>query len=139
MTTPLSATVANLRRLLDDPNTTKRPWQATFDGGRYNDGVVFWEGDKGAWRVGPAILDGKDGPDAHLAVAAVNALPSLLDAVEERDRLREAVETVLATVDIDGRGWGEGWALASQGELIRLTVGMYAALRAALTEVDPHA
>jgi len=48
---------------------------------------------------GTAYARFSDERHADLFVSAVNALPSLLDAVEERDRLREALGRVVALVD----------------------------------------
>jgi len=104
MTTPLSATVANLRRLRDEAAA-----------------------DLPADPIDPVYTEvfGDDTPEAviNYCSAAVNALPSLLDVVEERDRLREAIETYRA---------------ACPPQWFRLTPSEHR-LFAALTEVGPHA
>lgn len=41
--------------------------------------------------------------DAELCAAAVNALPALLDAAEERDRLRSQRDALLAAAEVVGR------------------------------------
>jgi hypothetical protein len=86
----LAATVANLRRLRDE--ATPGPWR-----------------DRGRGSLGDRILRIKHGGEAPiganesaLIVSAVNALPTLLDAVEERDRLRE-----------EAAKWRAAWAQTS--------------------------
>jgi len=103
MTAPLSATVANLRRLRDE--ATPGPWT------QENPNNEFWPEDERS-EPGPAIYAGghqliyNEGghttADAALIVSAVNALPTLLDAVEERDRLRE-----------EAAKWRAAWAQTS--------------------------
>ncbi len=91
MITPLSATLANLRRLRDEAEAAKLDPQSTMTFyGRLN------------------ALD-------RLMIAAVNALPELLsavdplrEAVEERDRLREALLSVQAATS-----WGECMDIAN--------------------------
>ena len=85
--------VAELRRLLDA--ATPGPWRDEMMQGQ---GLTL-----------TAIIAGKPNPDdlrvigstlahndARVLIAAVNALPALLDAAAERDRLAEAVERVRA-------------------------------------------
>ena len=84
MTDPTPETLAELRRLLDA--ATPGPWRDEMMQG---DGVTL-----------TAIVAGKPNPDdlrvvgstlahndARVLIAAVNALPALLDAAAERDRL----------------------------------------------------
>ena len=84
-------TLAELRRLLDA--ATPGPWRDEMMQGK---GVTL-----------TAIIAGKPNPDdlrvigstlahndARVLIAAVNALPALLDAAAERDRLAAAVEAV---------------------------------------------
>ena len=84
---------AELRRLLDA--ATPGPWRDEMMQGK---GVTL-----------TAIIAGRPNPDdlrvigstlahndARVLIAAVNALPALLDAAAERDRLAEAVERVRA-------------------------------------------
>ena len=86
-------TLAELRRLLDA--ATPGPWRDEMMQGK---GVTL-----------TAIIAGRPNPDdlrvigstlahndARVLIAAVNALPALLDAAAERDRLAEAVERVRA-------------------------------------------
>ena len=86
-------TLAELRRLLDA--ATPGPWRDEMMQGQ---GVTL-----------TAIIAGKPNPDdlrvigstlahndARVLIAAVNALPALLDAAAERDRLAGAVERVRA-------------------------------------------
>ena len=85
--------LAELRRLLDA--ATPGPWRDEMMQGK---GVTL-----------TAIIAGRPNPDdlrvigstlahndARVLIAAVNALPALLDAAAERDRLAEAVERVRA-------------------------------------------
>ena len=85
--------LAELRRLLDA--STPGPWRDEMMQGK---GVTL-----------TAIIAGRPNPDdlrvigstlahndARVLIAAVNALPALLDAAAERDRLAEAVERVRA-------------------------------------------
>jgi hypothetical protein len=91
MTTPLSATVANLRRLLKDAP----PGPLTHHHAREDFSKDPEEHDFVMEAGGSVMADcgtsdfGQSAKDAALIVAAVNALPTLLDAVEERDRLRD--------------------------------------------------
>ena len=84
-------TLAELRRLLDA--ATPGPWRDEMMQGK---GVTL-----------TAIIAGRPNPDdlrvigstlahndARVLIAAVNALPALLDAAAERDRLAAAVEAV---------------------------------------------
>ena len=86
-------TLAELRRLLDA--ATPGPWRDEMMQGK---GVTL-----------TAIIAGRPNPDdlrvigstlahndARVLIAAVNALPALLDAAAERDRLAGAVERVRA-------------------------------------------
>lgn len=87
---------AELRRLLDA--ATPGPWRDEMMQGQ---GLTL-----------TAIIAGKPNPDdlrvigstlahndARAIVAAVNALPALLDAAAERDRLAEAVRAYGRTID----------------------------------------
>ena len=89
-------TLAELRRLLD--GGPLRPWTAgTVDGVDY--GAVWGAVTKrNGIYVTPMIVDDVSlwPGTAELIAAAVNALPALLDAAAERDRLAEAVERVRA-------------------------------------------
>ena len=89
-------TLAELRRLLDA--ATPGPWRDEMMQG---DGVTL-----------TAIVAGKPNPDdlrvvgstlahndARVLIAAVNALPALLDAAAERDRLAECVRAYGRTID----------------------------------------
>lgn len=113
----LAATVANLRRLRDE--ATPGPWRLGPE--------PPWEAGHGVVKCGCEPTDA----DADLIVAAVNALPSLLDAVEERDRLREGVELLREV---------QATTMARQSGRVRAsTLGQIDRFLAALTEVDSHA
>ena len=87
-------TLAELRRLLDE--ATPGPWHAWDRGIGYE---VHTEVEHNPIRCDPLNSGFREtfgGPDAQLIVAAVNALPALLDAAAERDALAEAVERVRA-------------------------------------------
>lgn len=96
MSAPTPETLAELRRLLDA--ATPGPWRDEMMQGQ---GLAL-----------TAIIAGKPNPDdlrvigstlahndARAIVAAVNALPALLDAAAERDRLAEAVRAYGRTID----------------------------------------
>lgn len=81
--------LAELRRLLD---ANEVPWSAHRPSPNYARYEI--RDDRGydlAYTVEDAL-----GGNAEIIVAAVNALPALLDAAAERDRLAEAVERVRA-------------------------------------------
>ena len=67
------------------------------------------------WHEGPSVNDAeghgvadiKADSDAEFIAAMRNALPALLDAAEERDRLRAALETF--------RVWADGFANPDRG------------------------
>ena len=78
---------AELRRLLDC--SSKLPWECYrphFASGYHS--ITASDGQTVAVEAGEY--------DAELIAAAINALPALLDAAAERDRLAEAVERVRA-------------------------------------------
>ena len=98
-------TLAELRRLLDA--ATPGPWSSHdhgFPGQDEPSSIVIYSGERFDWEEvthGEAAVawtgwDSQEAIDAALIVAAVNALPALLDAAAERDRLAEAVERVRA-------------------------------------------
>ena len=81
--------LAELRRLLD---ANEVPWSAHRPSPNYARYEI--RDDRGydlAYTVEDAL-----GGNAEIIVAAVNALPALLDAAAERDRLAETVERVRA-------------------------------------------
>ena len=83
---------AELRRLLDE--ATPGPWHAWDRGIGYE---VHTEVEHNPIRcdsLNSGFRETFGGPNAQLIVAAVNALPALLDAVDERDALAAAVERV---------------------------------------------
>ena len=96
MTTQQTINIPELRRLLAE--ATPGPWNDT--GIKRDDGLLGW------------VITGDDGNDvcqtietykttnAALIAAAVNSLPSLLD---ERDRLREALQAVVNSFDAPHR------------------------------------
>ena len=87
-------TIATLRRLLD--NATARPWMVDDEGDDV--AVIVDEGDEFSFiQIAADLHQGDNGlTDARLIVAAVNALPALLDAAAERDALAAKVERVRA-------------------------------------------
>ena len=89
MSAPTPEKLAELRRLLD---ANEVPWSAHRPSPNYARYEI--RDDRGydlAYTVEDAL-----GGNAEIIVAAVNALPALLDAAAERDRLAEAVERVRA-------------------------------------------
>ena len=86
-------TVAELRRLLDA--ATPGPWMVGDEG----DGVavIVDEGDEfSSIQIAADLHQGDDGlTDARLIAAAVNALPALLDAAEERDEIADRLSILL--------------------------------------------
>ena len=97
MTAVDAAQLAELRQLLAE--ATEGPW---FVASREGDDEAWWiwaDRDE-PFTVAQASYGGPDNrtdgeaeeADAALIVAAVNALPALLAAAEERDRLRAAIE-----------------------------------------------
>ncbi len=88
----LSATVANLRRLLEP--AASRPWSEFWPSFQ-----VYPTGEHAIVAGNVAIARDVNTQNALLIVAAVNALPSLLDAVEERDRFAEAARRLREAAD----------------------------------------
>ena len=84
-TRPEAPDVAELRRLLDA--ATARPWMVDDEGDDV--AVIVDEGDEFSFiQIAADLHQGDDGhTDAHLIVAAVNALPDLLGIAEELRRL----------------------------------------------------
>ena len=87
---------AELRRLLDA--ATPGPWSSHdhgFPGQDEPSSIVIYSGERFDWEevthgesaVAWTGWDSQEASDAALIVAAVNALPALLDAAAERDRL----------------------------------------------------
>ena len=81
--------LAELRRLLD---ASEVPWSAYRPSPNY---ARYEIGDDRGYDLAYTVEDALGG-NAEIIVAAVNALPALLDAAAERDRLAEAVEHVRA-------------------------------------------
>ena len=105
-------TLAELRRLLDA--ATPGPWRDEMMQG---DGVTL-----------TAIVAGKPNPDdlrvigstlahndARVLIAAVNALPALLDAAAERDALAATVERVRA---LPAKHPAGGWYMTSMRDVL---------------------
>ena len=90
-------TVAELRRLLDA--ATPGPWMVGDEGDDV--AVIVDEGDEfSSIQIAADLHQGDDGlTDARLIAAAVNALPALLDAAEERDALRAERDALAAKVE----------------------------------------
>lgn len=102
--------IARLRELLAKATTPGR-WAVTTDG-------IVPEADDG----GPdfcAVANNAEPDDAALIVAAVNALPALLDRLE-------AAERVVAAARAIDRAYSEGGSL---GDTFRATAALHAALR----------
>ena len=93
--------LAELRRLLADG--TPGPWSTVSGAGN-----VWHFRDEGA----PVVVAGHQCaaprvPDALLIAAAVNALPALLDAAEERDDLAAKLDAVREWIDKRGVDVGD--------------------------------
>ena len=91
----MSPDLAELRRLLDA--ATPRPWSTVSGAGN----VWHFPGD-----APPTVVAGHQRaprvPDAILIAAAVNALPALLDAAEERDALLAIIDDARHALAADG-------------------------------------
>ena len=87
-------TLAELRRLLEE--ATPGPWHAWDRGIGYEVHTEAEHNPIHCVSLNSEFRETFRGPDARLIAAAVNALPALLDAAAERDRLAEAVERVRA-------------------------------------------
>ena len=104
MTDLTPETLAELRRLLDanrERDFHALPWHAWDRGIGYELHVGATCRDEMEPRgyceeVNNGFRETFGAPEAELIAAAVNALPALLDAAAERDRLAEAVERVRA-------------------------------------------
>lgn len=127
MTTPLSATVANLRRLLDDATPGPWAWEpSSVDDASHR--LVAEIGLRDIVSLGPRREPDRDA-DADLVVSAVNALPELLDGIE---RLEKVAREARDFVELMLRGGGSD-------ETYYMSRDCLLAALAALTEVDPHA
>ena len=90
---------AGLRRLLEEARS-KLPWQmGTEEGCDY--GIIYgapYEREGGGYLLIPTVTDPNYGEDAELIVAAVNALPDLLDALEKAEKHRDSLAATLIEV-----------------------------------------
>jgi hypothetical protein len=131
VTTPLSATVANLRRLLQDAPPgplTHHHAREDFSGDPEEHDFVMEAGGSVMADCGTSDF-GQSAKDAALSVAAVNALPELLDGIE---RLEKVAREARDFVELMLRGGGSD-------ETYYMSRDCLLAALAALTEVDPHA
>ena len=105
---------AELRRLLAEAHS-KLPWRmGTGEGCDY--GTIYgapYEREGGGYLLTPTVADPDYGEDAELILAAVNALPELLDALEKAEGHRDSLAATLIEVQREKlaleRAIDEGW------------------------------
>ena len=101
--TPTAPDLAELRRLAEA--ATQGPWAARYG--------VSWEARVCA--TTGSLADVNSTANAELIVAAVNALPGLLDAAAERDALAAKVERVR---ELPAKHPAGGWYMTSMRDVL---------------------
>jgi len=101
--------ISALRSLLE--KSRPRPW-SVGDGWEQMDPGVYVADAHGGIVVEPGEIEAMDQADASLSVAAVNALPDLLYAYEERERLAVEARTLRAERDRLNRRFQDLFAMA---------------------------
>lgn len=125
-------TLAELRRLLDE--ATARPWMVDDEGDDV--AVIVDEGDEFSFiQVAADLHQGDDGlTDALLIVAAVNALPALLDAAAERDALAAKLDAAIDVAHLDRQ---QAWSAETFGPAeVRGHRGVLHHIRKELAEIE---
>ena len=125
-------TLAELRRLLEE--ATPGPWHAWDRGIGYE---VHTEVEHNPIRCDPLNSGFREtfgGPDAQLIVAAVNALPALLDAAAERDALAAKLDAAIDVAHLDRQ---QAWSAETFGPAeVRGHRGVLDHIRKELVEIE---
>ena len=123
---------AELRRLLE--RATPGPWHAWDRGIGYE---VHTEVEHNPIRCDPLNSGFREtfgGPDAQLIVAAVNALPALLDAAAERDALAAKLDAAIDVAHLDRQ---QAWSAETFGPAeVRGHRGVLDHIRKELVEIE---
>ena len=123
---------AELRRLLDE--ATPGPWHAWDRGIGYE---VHTEVEHNPIRCDPLNSGFREtfgGTDAQLIVAAVNALPALLDAAAERDALAAKLDAAIDVAHLDRQ---QAWSAETFGPAeVRGHRGVLDHIRKELVEIE---
>ena len=132
MSAPTPETLAELRRLLE--RATPGPWHAWDRGIGYE---VHTEVEHNPIRCDPLNSGFREtfgGPDAQLIVAAVNALPALLDAAAERDAQAAKLDAAIDVAHLDRQ---QAWSAETFGPAeVRGHRGVLDHIRKELVEIE---